>query len=107
MLYQTDILFKSLKQIARYLIYYANNRANYLQKFMRQCVKPAKIGHALKRRPCWEGQTRLIPSVFCMLPFLYIFKLKTVRGHCFRWTTFFSSQIKKSPNATFKILGIS
>ena len=107
MLYQTDILFKSLKQIARYLIYYPDNRAKYLQKFMRQCVKPAKIDHALKRRPCWERQTRLIPSVFYMLPFLHIFKLKTIRGHCFRWTTFFSPQIKKSPYATFKILGIS
>ena len=74
---------------------------------MRQCVKPAKIGHALKWRPCWERQTRLIPSVFYMLPFLHIFKLKTIRGHCFRWTTFFSPQIKKSPYATFKILGIS
>ena len=54
---------------------------------MRRCtVKPAEIGHALKRRPCWEGQTRLIPFVFYMLsfqaflkPWRYTAKAKTVK----------------------------
>ena len=54
---------------------------------MRRCtVKPAQIGHALKRRPRWEGQTRLISSVFYMLafhafikPWRYTAKAKTVK----------------------------
>ena len=58
-------IIETVKQIGRYLIYYANNRA-----------KPEKIGHALKRRPCWEGLTCLIPSVFCMLPFYVFLKPK-------------------------------
>ena len=37
-------------------------------------VKPAYISHALTRRPCREGQTRLIPSVFYMLPFHELIK---------------------------------
>ena len=41
-------IIETVKEIGRYLIHY---------------------GNALKRRPCWKGQTRLIPSVFYMLPF--------------------------------------
>ena len=64
----------SWKKVVRCLIRYASTglwlRLKYLQIIMRQCtVKPAWIGHALKRRPCWEGQTRLIPSVYYLLPF--------------------------------------
>ena len=62
------------KKVVRCLIRYASTglwrRLKYLQIIMRQCtVKPAWIGHALKWRPCWEGQIRLIPSVYYLLPF--------------------------------------
>ena len=70
------IKLKTVKQIGRYLIYYDDNRAKYLQIFMRQRVKPAWIGHTLKRRPEWERQTRLIPSVFYMLSFYAFLKRK-------------------------------
>ena len=85
------------KQTGRYLIYYDDNWAKYLQIFMKQCEKPAEIGHALKRGPCWEGRTRLIPSVFYMVAFDAFLKQKPQRVHCFRRTIFFSSQIKKTP----------
>ena len=65
---------------------------------MRQCtVKPAWIGHALKRRPYWEGQTRLIPSVFYMLPFHAFLKHKTIKRTLFQMDNTFSPQIKKHP----------
>ena len=65
---------------------------------MRQCtVKPAWIGHALKRRPYWEGQTRLIPSVFYMLSFHAFLKQKTVKRTLLQTDNIFSPQIKKHP----------
>ena len=49
----------------------------YLQIIMRQCaVKPAWIGHALKRIPCWQGQTCFIPSFYYMLSFHAFLKHK-------------------------------
>ena len=75
---------------------------------MRQCkVKPAWIGYALKHRPYWEGQTRLIPSLFCMLSFLALLKRKTVKRTLLQTDNIFSSQIKKHPYADTKISGIS
>ena len=68
-------------------------------------MKPTWIGHALKRRPCWKGQTSLVPSVFYMLPFHAYLKRKP-----FRRINFFSPQ-KKIPPALrghkLKILAIS
>ena len=65
---------------------------------MRQCtVKPAWIGHALKRRPCWEGQTRLIPSVFYMLSYHVFLNRKTVKRTLLQTDNIVSSQIKKHP----------
>ena len=65
---------------------------------MRQCtVKPAWIGHALKRRPYWEGQTRLIPSVFYMLSFHAFLNRKTVKRTLLQMDNIFSPQIKKHP----------
>ena len=65
---------------------------------MRQCtVKPAWIGHALKRRPYWEGQTRLIPSLFYMLSFHAFLKRKTVKRTLLQTDNIFSPQIKKHP----------
>ena len=65
---------------------------------MRQCtVKPAWIGHALKRRPYWEGQTRLIPSVFYMLSFQEFLKQKTVKRTLLQTDNISSSHIKKYP----------
>ena len=65
---------------------------------MRQCtVKPAWIGHALKRRPYWEGQTRLIPSVFYMLSFHAFLKWKTVKRTLLQTDSIFSPHIKKQP----------
>ena len=65
---------------------------------MRQCTaKPAWIGHALKRRPYWEGQTRLIPSLFYMLSFHAFLKRKTVKRTLLQTDNIFSPQIKKHP----------
>ena len=65
---------------------------------MRQCtVKPAWISHALKRRPYWEGQTRLIPSVFYMLSFQEFLKQKTVKRTLLQTDNISSSHIKKYP----------
>ena len=62
---------------------------------MRQCtVKPAWIGHALKRRPYWEGQTRLIPSFFYMLSFHAFLKRKTVKRTLLQTDNIFSPQLK-------------
>ena len=78
---------------------------------MWQCtIKPAWIGHALKRRPCWKGQTRLIPSVFYMLSFHAFLKWKTVKRTLLETDNIFSPQIKKGPclkRTQIKILGIS
>ena len=77
---------------------------------MRQCtVKPAWIGHALKRTPCWEGQTRFIPSLFYMLSFHAFLKRKTVKRTLLQTDNLFSLQIKKNtlPYADTKISGIS
>ena len=68
---------------------------------MRQCtVKPAWIGHALKRRPYWEGQTRLIPSLFYMLSFHAFLKRKTVKRTLLQTDNIFSPQLKKTPCLT-------
>ena len=65
---------------------------------MRQCtVKPAWIGHALKRRPYWEGQTRLIPSLFYMLSFHAFLKWKTVKRTLLQTDNILSHQLKKTP----------
>ena len=62
---------------------------------MRQCtVKPAWIGHALKRRSYWEGQTRLIPSLFYMLSFHAFLKRKTVKRTLLQTDNIFSPQLK-------------
>ena len=76
---------------------------------MRQCtVKPAWIGHALKRRPYWEGQTRLIPSVFYMLSFHAFLKQKTVKRTLLQTDNILSPQMKSTlPYADAKISGIS
>ena len=64
---------------------------------MRQCtVKPAWIGHALKRTPYWEGQTRLIPSLFYMLSFHAFLKRKTVKRTLLQTDNIFSPQLKKN-----------
>ena len=69
-----------------------------MQIIMRQCtVKPAWIGHALKRKPYWEGQTRLISSVFYMLSFHAFLKQKTVKRTLLQTDNIFSPQIKKHP----------
>ena len=65
---------------------------------MRQCtVKPAWIGHALKRRPYWEEQTRLIPSVFYMLSFHPFLKQKNVKRTLLQTDNISSPLIKKQP----------
>ena len=76
---------------------------------MRQCtVKPAWIGHALKRRSYWEGQTRLIPSLFYMLSFHVFLKQKTVKRTLLQTDNIFSPQLKKTPCLMrTKISGIS
>ena len=76
---------------------------------MRQCtVKPAWIGHALKRRPYWEGQTRLIPSLFYMLSFHAFLKRKTVKRTLPQMDNIFSPQLKKTSCLTrTQISGIS
>ena len=60
-------------------------------------MKLAWIGHALKRRLYWEGQTRLIPSVFYMLSFHAFLKQKTVKRTLLQTDNIFSPQIKKHP----------
>ena len=74
-------------------------------------MKPAWIGQALKKRPCWEGQTRLILSVFCMLSFQASLKRKPKKGLCFKTDNFFRPWIKKPPTCItwtqIKISGIS
>ena len=65
---------------------------------MRQCiVKLAWIGHALKRRPYWERQTRLIPSVFYIISFHAFLKRKTVKRTLLQRDNIFSPKIKKHP----------
>ena len=65
-----------------------------MQIIMRQCtVKPAWISGALKRRPYWEGQTRLNPSV----SFHAFLKRKTVKRTLLQTDNIFSPQIKKHP----------
>ena len=65
---------------------------------MRQCtVKPAWISHALKRRPYWEEQTRLIPSVFYMLSFHPFLKQKNVKRTLLQTDNISSPLIKKQP----------
>ena len=67
-----------------------------------------KIGHALKRRPYWEGQTRLIPSIFYMLCFHAFLKRKTVKRTLVQTGNIFSPQIKSTlPYTDTKISGIS
>ena len=69
-----------------------------MQIIMRQCtVKPAWIGHVLKRKPYWEGQTRLISSVFYMFSFHAFLKQKTVKRTLLQTDNIFSPQIKKHP----------
>ena len=68
---------------------------------MRQCtLKPAWIGHALKRKPCWEGLARLISSVFYMLSFHAFLKRKTVKRTLLQTDNIFSPQLKKTPCLT-------
>ena len=68
---------------------------------MRQrTVKPAWIGHALKRRLYWERQTRLIPSLFYMLSFHAFLKRKTVQRTLLQTDKIFSPQLKKTPCLT-------
>ena len=76
---------------------------------MRQCtVEPAWIGHALKRRPYWVGQTRLIPSLFYMLSFHAFLKQKSVKRTLLQTDKIFSPQLKNTlPYADTKISGIS
>ena len=79
---------------------------------MRQCtVKPAWIGHTLKRRPCWIGQTRLIPSVFYTVSFQAFLKWKTAKRILLQTDNIFSLQIKKHTafltRTQIKVLGIS
>ena len=76
---------------------------------MRQCrVKPAWIGYALKRRAYWEGQTRLIPSLFYMLSFHAFLKRKTVKRTLPQTDNIFSPQLKKTSCLTrTQISGIS
>ena len=65
---------------------------------MRQCtVKPAWIGHALKRRSYWEGQTRLISFLFYMLSFHAFLKRKTVKRTLLQTDNISSPQMKKHP----------
>ena len=81
-----------------------------MQIIMRQCtVKPKWVGHALKRRPFWEGQTLLIPSISYMLSFHAFLKWKTVKRTLLQTDNIFSSQVKKAPCLTrtqIKILEI-
>ena len=75
---------------------------------MRQyTVKPAWIGRALKRRPYWEGQTRLIPFVFNMFSFHAFLKWKTVKRTLLQMDNFFSPHLKKHPALREHISGIS
>ena len=79
---------------------------------MRQyTAKPAWIGHTLKWRPCWEGQTRLIPSVFYILSFHAFLKWKTAKRALLQTDNIFSPQIKKHTafltRTQVKVLGIS
>ena len=63
---------------------------------IRQCtVKPVWISHALKRRPCSDGQARLMLSVFYMLSFHAFLKRKTVKRTLIQTDNIFSPQIKK------------
>ena len=65
---------------------------------MKQCtVKPAWIGPALKWRSCWEGQTRLILSVFYLLSFHAFLKWKTVKRTLLQTDNILSHQLKKTP----------
>ena len=71
-------------------------------------MKSAWIGHALKRRPYWEGQARLIPSMFHMISFHAFLKQKTVKRTLLQTDNIFSPHIKKYPaDADAKISGIS
>ena len=68
---------------------------------MRQrTVKPAWIGHALKRWLYWERQTHLIPSLFYMLSFHAFLKRKTVQRTLLQTDNIFSPQLKKTPCLT-------
>ena len=60
-----------------------------------------------RRRPCWEGQTRLNSSVFYMLSFHASLKQATVKRTLFQMDKIFSPQIKKHPALRGHILGIS
>ena len=63
---------------------------------IRQCtVKPVWISHALKRRPCSDGQARLMLSVFYMLSFHAFLKRKTVKRTLIQTDNIFSPHIKK------------
>ena len=65
---------------------------------IRQCtVKPVWISHALKRRPCSDGQARLMLSVFYMLSFHAFIKRKTVKRTLIQTDNIFIPQIKKHP----------
>ena len=65
---------------------------------IRQCtVKPVWISHALKRRPCSDGQARLMLSVFYMLSFHAILKRKTVKRTLIQTDNIIIPQIKKHP----------
>ena len=64
---------------------------------IRQCtVKPVWISHALKRRPCSDGQARLMLSVFYMLSFHAFLKRKTVKRTLIQTDNIFSPQIKNT-----------
>ena len=68
---------------------------------MRQrTVKLAWIGHALKRIPYWERQTRLIPFFFYMPSFHTFVKRKIVKRTLLQADNTFSPQLKKTPCLT-------
>ena len=81
-----------------------------MQIIIRQwTVKPAWISHGLKRIPCWEGQARFIPSVFCMLSFHAFIKRKRKKDTASDGKLCQSSDKKVTclTRAQIKILGIS
>ena len=55
------------------------------------------IGHAPKRRPYWEGQARMIPSMIYMISFRAFLKQKTVKRTLLQTDNILSPQMKKHP----------
>ena len=61
-----------------------------------------------KRRPYWEGQARMIPSMIYMISFRAFLKQKTVKRTLLQTDNILSPQMKSTlPYADAKISGIS